>query len=284
MGYILMVISVTAKVTSKALSNYAGKNLLKTTGDFYRCNLVMMAICFVLFTCLSISKGISAFSLLLGLVFGAVILINNTYYLRALSVGPMNITDLIATSSMLISAMSGVILYNETFSISKLIATIFLILFIYLTIKPAKGGAKANKKWLFYCLIAFITQGGIGVIQKVHQSSAYKGELFGFLAVAFMVSLVSSVFATKKSRPEKRMGAKEYVTFSIQGICMFLMHFLNLKLSGMFPSQFFFPVSAGSGIIFVLLISAFVFKERLSVRQTIGLLGGFASILCIGML
>lgn len=282
LGYGLMALSVSAKVLFKALGNLSSKRFLVTNGDFYRCNLLITVICFILFTVLAITDGISFFSVFLGILFGVVTLLNNTYYLRALSKGPMNITDLIATSSMLIPTMSGVFLFNEKFSVIRLLATCFLIFFIYLTLKPTSDGEKVNKRWLWYCLIAFLTQGAIGVMQKLHQNSIYKNELFGFLAVAFFTSFLFSIFVSRKNETSGKLTTKQFLVILIQGICMFLMHFLNLKLSGLFPSQFFFPVSAGSGIILVLLISAVIFKEKLTKKQLIGLIGGFAAILCIG--
>lgn len=280
--YALMAISVSAKVLFKSLGNFSSKHFLTTSGDVQRCNLIETAICFILFTAIAITDGISLYSVCLGILFGCATLLNNTYYLKALSEGPMNITDLIVTSSMLIPAMSGVFLFNETLSIIRLISTCCLIFFIYLTLKPDKRGEKANKRWLLYCFIAFITQGGVGVMQKIHQHSVYKDELSGFLAVAFFTSFIFALFAVRNKETSGKLTKNQFLLITIQGVCMFLMHFLNLKLSGIFPSQFFFPVSAGSGIILVLLISTVVFKEKLTKKQLIGLIGGFASILCIG--
>lgn len=282
LAYGLMALSVSAKVLCKSLNNFSSKSFLVTKGDFHRCNLITAVICFVIFSVLAFTNGLSVFSVFLGVVFGCATLLNNIYYLRALSKGPMNITDLIATSSMLIPAMSGVLLYGETFSAIRLVATFFLIFFIYLTLKQNSDGEKVNRRWLVYSTLAFLTQGIIGVIQKVHQNSMYKDELFGFLAVAFFISFISSLFVSLKSETSGKLSVGQILTIVTQGICMFLMHFLNLKLSGIFPSQFFFPVSAGSGIILVLLISSIIFKEKLTKRQLIGLIGGFVSIMCIG--
>lgn len=280
-GYLLFAISLSAKVSYKSFSNYSSKKFLKTTGDFHLCNLLMMIFCFVMFAVLAIKNGLSVYSLVLGIVFGFAMLINNTFGMLAFATGPMNITDLIVTASMLMPAVSGAILYGEEFSVPKLISTLFLIFFINLCVKTEKGGAKINKKWLIFTLIAFVSQGAIGVMQKIHQSSPHKDELFGFLAVAFLASLISSLIVTAKKKPEVKLDKAKLAIIGVQGVCMFLMHFLNLFLAGFGPSQMFFPISAGSGIILVLLISVFIFKEKLTKRQVVGLIGGIASIICI---
>jgi multidrug transporter EmrE-like cation transporter len=59
------------------------------------------------------------------------------------------------------------------------------------------------------------------------------------------------------------------------------MNFINLKLSGMLPSQLFFPLINGSAIVLSSLVSVLLFKEKLTRRQTIGLVGGIASLIAI---
>jgi multidrug transporter EmrE-like cation transporter len=67
----------------------------------------------------------------------------------------------------------------------------------------------------------------------------------------------------------------------ICGVCTFTMNFLNLKLSGLLPSQLFFPLVNGSAIVLSSVMSAVLFKERLSKRQTVGLVGGIICLIAI---
>ena len=55
----------------------------------------------------------------------------------------------------------------------------------------------------------------------------------------------------------------------------------NLKLSGLLPSQLFFPVVNGSAIILSSVMSVLLFKEKLTKRQVVGLLGGIISLVAI---
>jgi len=57
------------------------------------------------------------------------------------------------------------------------------------------------------------------------------------------------------------------------------MNFLNLRLSGLLPSQLFFPLVNGSAIVLSSLMSVLLFKEHLSKKQTVGLVGGIASLI-----
>jgi multidrug transporter EmrE-like cation transporter len=59
------------------------------------------------------------------------------------------------------------------------------------------------------------------------------------------------------------------------------MNFLNLKLSGILPSQLFFPLVNGSAIILSTAASFIIFKEKLTSRQIVGLFGGIAALIAI---
>ena len=140
---------------------------------------------------------------------------------------------------------------------------------------------KTNKKWFLFCVLAFLFQGSIGVLQKIHQFSEHKGELNGFLFVAFICSLVYSRIRTGKSYRELGFR-KKHITFAIVcGVCTYIMNFLNLKLSGLLPSQLFFPLVNGSAIVLSSLMSVLFFKEHFSKKQLIGLCGGIVSLIAI---
>ena len=130
-----------------------------------------------------------------------------------------------------------------------------------------------------FCVLAFLFQGSIGVLQKIHQFSEYKAEFNGFLLVAFICSLIYSRIRTRKSYRELGFGKKHIVFAMICGLCTYTMNFLNLRLSGLLPSQFFFPIVNGSAIILSSLMSVLFFKEHLSKKQTIGLIGGITSLI-----
>jgi drug/metabolite transporter (DMT)-like permease len=144
-----------------------------------------------------------------------------------------------------------------------------------------KGDSKINKRWLIFCLLAFIFQGSIGVLQKIHQSSVHKDETGAFLFVAFICSLLYSHIRAKKNFKELNFTKKHLAFALICGICTFGMNFLNLRLSGLLPSQLFFPIVNGSAIILSSVMSVLLFKEKLTKKQIIGLCGGILSLIAI---
>ena len=268
-------------VFQNCLFNNVCKKTLKTDDHVYRFNVIVYAVCMVLFGISIFKNGISFFTISLGLLFGVITALSNFYKMLALSSGPMHITLLITTSSMIIPTMSG-IFFGENFSFKKLIVVFILITFIYLSLGKTET-IKANKKWILFCLLSFVFQGSIGVLQKIHQTSVHKPEVNGFLFVAFICSMAYSTIRSKKSFSELKFTKKHIIFAIICGICTYTMNFLNLKLSGLLPSQLFFPLVNGSAIVLSSVMSVLIFKEKLSKKQLIGLCGGIASLIAICM-
>lgn len=273
------IISITSIVLQNCIFNNVCKKDLQTGAHVYRFNTLSYAICILLFGIIAISRGFSLFTIFLGVLFGVVTALSNYYKMQSLSCGPMHITLLITTSSMIIPTMSGVF-FGESFSVYKLILVFVLIFFIYLSLEK-KNSTEINKKWLIFCALAFVLQGSIGILQKIHQSSEHKDEIGGFLFVAFICSIVYSHFRAKKGFKALNFNRKLFIFAPICGLCTFLMNFLNLRLSGLLPSQIFFPVVNGSAIILSSVMSVIIFKEKLTKRQIMGLCGGILSLISI---
>ena len=273
-----LILSISSVVLQNGIFNSVCKKHLKTNDDIYQFNIFVYAVCILIFGILTLNGSLSLYTVLLGVLFGVVTALSNLYKMLALSKGPMHITLLITTSSMIIPTLSGVF-FGEKFSLFKLLLVLILIYFIYLSIGKSKEG-KINKSWGIYCLLAFILIGSIGVIQKIHQTSSHKSEISGFLFVSFFISLIISGLRVKDKKNFK--DKKNLIPLAmICGGCTFSMNYINLKLSGLLPSQLFFPLVNGSAIILSSLMSVIVFKERLSKKQTVGLVGGIICLIAI---
>lgn len=280
MGTVLLIItSITTMVLQNCLFNKSCKATLKTSKHINQFNIIVYLVCFLIFGILLLKEKISIFTVLLGLMFGVVTALSNLFKMLSLSNGPMNLTLLVTTSSMIIPTMSG-IFFGEVFSIAKLCIVLILIGFIYVAISKSDN-IKVNKKWFLFCFFAFIFQGTIGILQKIHQSSRYKTEVSGFLCIAFICAIVFCFLRNRGCDRKITLDKKTVFIGLICGGCTFGMNYINLKLSGLLPSQLFFPLINGSAIILSSLMSMIVFKERLSKKQTVGLVGGIICLIAI---
>jgi drug/metabolite transporter (DMT)-like permease len=151
---------------------------------------------------------------------------------------------------------------------------------------------KASIKWLIVCVCASIFCGMIGILQKVHQTSAYKLELNEFLLISFLlstlISLIWLVIAFKKDgnkfssinvKDNKKSILTCLLICLISGIAIGTNHKLNLFLSGVMDSATFFPLVNGTGLVLSTLSALVIFRERLSVKQWISVIVGVLSVI-----
>ena len=279
MVILYIIISMTAGVSQNCIFNKVCKKELTTNKHIYKYNMYVYSVCILLFSVMILKENISLFTIGIGIVFGVTTAFTNLYRMKALGTGPLHLTLLIASSSMIIPTMSG-IFFGEAFSLAKLCIVVVLIWFIYLSL-GSRSDNSINKQWLIYCFIAFITQGTIGVLQKIHQTSLHKTEVNGFLLVAFICSLIYSVIMSRTNKEKVNISKKSWIFALICGLCTYFNNCVNLMLSGMLPSQIFFPLINGSSIVLSSILSVVIFKERLTKIQLLGLCGGIASLIAI---
>lgn len=232
----------------------------------------------------------SVFTVVFGVVFGAVTAFQGIANIAALQVGPMSYTSVIISFSTLISALSGVMFFNERLGWAQIVGIVLMLTSFVLAAKNGDDEKKANFKWLFLCLITFAATGGIGVMQKVHQSSEYRDELNAFLIIAFISSsILCTIFAAILKRREGRSSdAKSNVSkklfvlllgvMIVSGACVAVNNKFNLYLSGVMDSAVFFPIVNGGGLVLTTLAAVLLFRERLSKKQWIGVVLGIASV------
>lgn len=244
---------------------------------------------------------ISPFTLALGSAFGALVALQAIFVMKAYEIGPFSYTTVINTLSTVIPTLSGAIFWGESIKPLQAVGIVLFIVCIFLSVdRETKSGTTASgptekaeaslsPRWLCYTLITMLCTGLIGVFQKWHQSTEYKGELDGFLVMAFLASAIISVaalFIARSSRGELptlhgELSVTVIILLILSGICIAANHKLNLYLSGVIESAVFFPIVNGGGLILSLIASLVYFKERLSVKKWLGIGVGIVALLLL---
>lgn len=229
----------------------------------------------------------SAFTVLLGIAFGATVAIQGIANLAALGCGPMSFTTVIVSFSTLISALSGVLFFDESIVWAQIVGIVLMLASFVLAVKPDRSGKRVSLKWILLSLLAFAANGGIGIMQKVHQSSVYKSELNAFLVIAFLSSALICAgcaipFGKRSVKPAEkvpaRLGWQMPAVMLISGVCVALNHQFNLYLSGVMDSAVFFPIVNGGGLVLTTVAAVLLFKEKLTKLQWLGVVLGIVSV------
>ena len=228
----------------------------------------------------------SAYTIVLGIVFGIATALCAILHMKALENGPLSYTSVICSCAMVIPALSGLLFFGEAVTALQYVGMAMMIVSFVCAVDKQNGEAGMSFKWMLLCLGSFMFSGSVGVMQKVHQSSPHKAELGIFLVIAF---IASAIFSAVLSAYYKNGGQqitvlsgaklKKFVIVSIVcGIGIALCNQINMYLAGVMEAIIFYPVVNGAGMLLTTAAGLVFWKEKLSKKQWLGLVTGAAAI------
>lgn len=284
----LLIITIVTSSLTGITKNMFTKSVSQSTLGTWFYVLFQSIACAVLIPILSGGFGtFSTYSVLTGILFGAVCCGQVITLLKALPLGPFSYSMVIVSLATLIPTLSGPF-FGETITLSQGFGIVLMVLcVVFSTDKKKEDDRKANIKWLVWCLVSTVLNGMIGVLQKVHQASPHKDELPVFLVSSFVFSAI--LCAVMVAVEHKRSSEKEPVPFNKKGVLIPLLggitlafpHAINLHLAGIMPAAVMFPLVNICPLMLTTVIAATVFRERLSVRRWIGFGIGIVSTLFV---
>ncbi|MGZ9586598.1 hypothetical protein [Paenibacillus marinisediminis] len=238
---------------------------------------------------------ISSDTLLLGIMFGLVFTLTIIFYNLAISIGPLSYTAFYFSASMIIPALTGIIAFDEPLKVTVIAAImLFLAAFYFINVNPdTRSGNKTSQKWKIYCLLTFLCNGSLAVIQKVHQYKMEGTQSDGLMLVGFCSAFVFYAIAygvmCMVRNAKMSMSLVGEVTLLRNNILPMVLlaatsligNLIMTYLSGFVPSSYLFPLVQGSILVSITLCSVLIFREHLSRVGRIGLTLGLAAIVII---
>ena len=206
----------------------------------------------------------------------------------AIKWGPLSITLLVISYSLILPAMYGLIALGDTLGILAIIGLVLLVISLLLISnvlerKKEKDTAEKEKqfslKWFIALIIGFVGNGMCSIIQKMQNvaffdeassSSLYKNE---FMIIALAIAVVVLLIVSIINKEDIRVGTLPCVGFAaLTGIANGIVNLLVMVLSapGVMNASILFPSISGGGIVLGFLLSIFVYKEKLTTIQYIG--------------
>ena len=283
--YLLLLLSICVNVTGSSINNRFAKQKCTDPVVTAAYNLLVPCAGLGMILFLGGRGSCSPVTVGMGLLFGLLNSGSIVARTAALSCGPMALTLLIGSCGMLIPTFSGVLFWNEEMGIVKLTGVLIMILALFCILGKQENCA-GGWKWAGLCAVSFLCTGGISVMQKIHQNSAYTEERTAFLATAFLVSIClngTMFLISKRKHQEIRVLLELSLVGSgiLTGACTGTIHILNLYLSGVIPAVIFFPLVNGGAILLSGLVGMLFFREKCTGQQITGFCMGLAAILCI---
>ena len=157
---------------------------------------------------------------------------------------------------------------------------------MFLCIFEKGENAKASIKWILFVLLSFLGNAGCAIVQKTQQI-VFNGE-YGKMTM-FYATLVSSVFflivfIVKKKENIKDIVRNKWYFPLLAGIGNALLNtFVIILASTSLSPSLIYPTIGVGGLIFVLIISIFVFKEIIKLVKWIGIVIGIISTILLAL-
>ena len=234
---------------------------------------------------------ISTFSIVLSIFFGISVAITQIMQSKAMGNGPASLVSLIYSCGFLVPIFYGLAFWNEGVSIYQWLGILLLVVALCLIVyKGEKGGSLAA--WLPFAALAMLGSGANAIFQKTHQYSVFADELQFFLAYSLFFSAlftgIASLIIRRKGEDEPDLSKKQQIIKKLivplcLGVCVGLLNFLNLNLSGKLPSIILFPVYNVGSMLLSSLISSLIYKDKPTKRQGVGFVIGIVAILIVGI-
>ena len=281
---ILSIVCSTARaVFSKKLGAISGGKY-----SFYITQTVLFAVSAVVIFVLNM-KSIghpSETAVLFALAYGILTVLSQWMYTIALTRAPVSVSAMVYSFGFIIPTIFGTIVWRERVHALKIISILLCICTIILT-SLKNDDSKKLHGLPFSLIIAMLSSGGLGVVQKFQQKTAARDETGIFLFLAFVLAAFLSLTASLVHRKEAEhticidSALAFYIIFV--GISMAVANTANTLLAGLLPSAVVFPIVNVGVILASLAVSVIILREKISKNQIVAFVLGVMAILLFNL-
>ena len=235
--------------------------------------------------------ALSAPTLWLGALFGALFCMTILFYNLALGAGPMSQTAFYFSSSMLLPTLAGVLWFGEPARLPQCLALgLFLAAFYCLNSGQART-VPASPRWRVYCALAFLCNGTAAIVQKMQQAMTGGAQALELNGVGFASAALccgAGCWLLRKRNPAGGKGPLALLRANLPAVLLLAGgsaggNALLTFLAGRLPAGYLFPLVQGSIVVGAAVCATLLFGERLPPRGKLGLALGVAAIAVINL-
>ena len=289
MTYLLLtltVLTLTAQNVFKKKYNQKGKDFT----FLFTCVVAFFAM--LLFVCINLIQGdyhYSAILLIPSAGFAISYAAATFFTVQAIRCGSLAKTCLIASLSLLIPCLYGILLLSEPIS-PTLIAGMALLIVSLILINYEKGEAekKTPAKWYLYVFLAFLGNGLCSTVQKAKQFHLGDegNNLFMIVALGMVAAIMLILSRCSKNEKITQTEDLRHVAFwaMLCGLANGLTNLLVILLNSRhIPASVLFPVISSGSLVLSFLYSILIIREKFTTRQYLGFLAGAISVVLLNL-
>ena len=182
----------------------------------------------------------------------------------------------------------GFFFWNAKVNALVIVALVLVVLSVFLCMynkqKSEKATDKREKitlKWILYMIMAFVGNAGVGIVSRTQQM-VYNGQhgnmlMFYGTMIAVIVSIVDFIRVDKTELA--KISKKQTAYPVLAGITNFIVNLIGLYfVSTPLSTNIIYPVLGVGCLILVTISSKFMFKEKMTKLQWVGVIVGAVAI------
>lgn len=202
----------------------------------------------------------------------------------AIMTGPLSLTALINSYSLVLPTVFGMIYYKEEGSLPLFIGIALLTVSLVLVNMSGKSETgRIRPIWIFFSTVSFLSNGICTIAQNMH-SRAFGGvgsnEFMTNSLILVTVLLFALVLIGERRVFLKNLRGGWHLMVGC-GLANGLSNMFVIMCAVVLNASVMYPIISAGGIIISSLVSIFAYREKLSVPQYAGLLLGIgAVVLC----
>ena len=199
----------------------------------------------------------------------------------ALGCGPFAVSMLILSYSGVFSVVYGLVFLPEEASAFTYIGFALIMISLFLTRGDSRADAdkKASFKWLVCMILSVIGSGMFGVLLRIQQikfDNACTNE-FMIITLGFSALVLLTVGIVRDGRNLPYILRYGGVYAAVSGLANGATNMMGLAINLLMPISLSSPIRVGVKIILSFILSKLIFKEKILLRQAIGVaVGGVA--------
>ncbi len=206
------------------------------------------------------------------------------------------VCNMFATGGLFIPCILGIFLFDEPMGVWQWFGlAAFIVAIYFLSAKKEKSEKSFSVKTLMMLLLSLLSNGLVMVVQKYFailvpdgNVSLYSALTFGLNSLILYVGMGICILNKKKTSPSEVVKVEPLpntllICGALLAIALFVINILVTYMASTVPSVILFTVSSAISIMITCLVGMVVFKEKLTVKNAVGLVLGFISIVMVNV-
>ncbi len=198
--------------------------------------------------------------------------------------------SLFGAAGLLVPTISGIFLYNQSVSFGQWAGIVLLfIAAILLSLSSGKTNGKITFKTILLLTGSMLANGLTMLLQTLFKSNAPNGNvsLYSFLQFvipAVFLFFVSSFCSLRKKEKLPRISRKLFIYTLFAALALLGISQISTIASEFIPVAVLFPISDGGGTVISAIVAATMFKEKFTVKSSLGVIIGISGLVMIKLL